>query len=360
MTKNISTAVIIPNYNGLGFMEVCMEALSRQTFRDFYVIIVDNGSTDGSVEYIKGLLGETEEESGQNKEPEGRPNAKGLRVKAILLSENTGFSGAVNAGIKMSLDDGAEFAILLNNDTEAEEDYIRALVECIQKDKRIFSVSPLMIQYHNRELIDDAGDGYNLLGWGFQMGVGHKTGEKAYLREREIFSSCAGAAIYRTEIFKELELSVGEYFDMEHFAYLEDIDIGYRARIRGYRNLYCPKARVFHVGSGTSGSKYNSFKVKLAARNNVWLNYKNMPVLQLIINLPSIAAGIFIKMLFFYKKGFLKDYLKGLSEGIRRAREMRKVKFRLRDLTNYVFIEWLLIENTFIYAKEFLLRKLKN
>ena len=346
MTINKNTAVIIPNYNGLRFMEVCMKALERQSFKDFYVIIVDNGSTDGSAEYIKGLL--TDSASYE------------LTIKAILLFENTGFSGAVNAGIKMAIDDGAEFSILLNNDTEAEPDYIKALVERISEDKRIFSVSPLMIQYHNRELIDDAGDGYNLLGWGFQMGVGHRADEKAYMKGREVFTSCAGAAIYRNDIFKELELSPGEYFDREHFAYLEDIDIGYRARIRGYRNIYCPNARIFHVGSGTSGSKYNPFKVRLAARNNVWLNYKNMPVLQLLINLPGIAVGILIKMLFFYKKGFLKDYLGGLKEGIRRARDMRKVRFRAGNLLNYVLIEWLLIENTFIYAKEFLLRKLKN
>ena len=76
-----------------------------------------------------------------------------------------------------------------------------------------------------------------------------------------------------------------------HFAYLEDIDVGYRARIEGYDNVYCPAAVVYHVGSGTSGSKYNSFKVKLAARNNVYLNYKNMPLLQLFINAVPIAAG---------------------------------------------------------------------
>lgn len=84
-----------------------------------------------------------------------------------------------------------------------------------------------------------------------------------------------------------------------HFAYLEDIDVGYRARIAGYDNVYCPHAVVYHVGSGTSGSKYNSFKVRLAARNNIYLNYKNMPFLQLLVNVLPIGAGMTVKYLFF-------------------------------------------------------------
>ncbi len=91
--------------------------------------------------------------------------------------------------------------------------------------------------------------------------------------------------------------------------------MGYRAKIAGYYNLYCPSAKVFHVGSGTSGSKYNSFKVKLAARNNVYLNYKNMPALQLLVNSLPIAAGIAGKYCFFKKLGFEKDYVDGVFRG---------------------------------------------
>ena len=122
-----------------------------------------------------------------------------------------------------------------------------------------------------------------LLGWAYQRGVGR---DLTHYRRSPVFSACAGAAIHRREVFEEIG-----YFDEMHFAYLEDIDVGYRARIAGYDNIYCPAALVWHVGSGTSGSKYNSFKVKLAARNNVYLNYKNMPCLQLIINAIPIAAG---------------------------------------------------------------------
>ena len=102
--------------------------------------------------------------------------------------------------------------------------------------------------------------------------------------------------MYRRELFAKVGL-----FDELHFAYLEDLDLGYRAKIQGYRNVYCPTAKVYHVGSGTSGSKYNSFKVKLSARNSVYVNYKNMPLPQLILNAPAFGSRIFCKMVFLYE-----------------------------------------------------------
>ena len=176
-----------------------------------------------------------------------------------------------------------------------------------------------------------------------------------YRRSSRVFSACAGAAIYRREVFEEIG-----YFDEMHFAYLEDIDVGYRARIAGYDNIYCPAALVWHVGSGTSGSKYNSFKVKLAARNNVYLNYKNMPCLQLIINAIPIAAGIFVKYSFFRKSGFGKDYLEGLKEGIRTAKKCKKVAYRPERLKNYLAIELELLAGTFLYVYEFAVRQIEK
>ena len=148
---------------------------------------------------------------------------------------------------------------------------------------------------------------YSVLGWAYQRGVGRSS--KGYNREREVFSACAGAAIYRRAVFEQIG-----YFDEMHFAYLEDIDVCYRAKIFGWHNRYCPTAVVYHVGSGTSGSKYNAFKVRLAARNNVYLNYKNMPLFQLLVNFLPITMGIIVKYGFFQKLGFGKEYLDGVKE----------------------------------------------
>ena len=174
-----------------------------------------------------------------------------------------------------------------------------------------------------------------------------------YTEADEIFTACAGAAIYQRSAFSKIG-----YFDENHFAYLEDIDVGYRAKIYGYKNTYCPTALVYHVGSGTSGSKYNSFKVKLSARNNIYLNYKNMPILQLILNFFPLFTGYVVKYAFFIKKGFGKDYKEGIIEGLQTMKAQKKVKFQLRHLTNYIKIELELIIHTFAYVKDWTTRKI--
>mgnify|MGYP000050903429 FL=1 len=198
--------------------------------------------------------------------------------------------------------------------------------------------------------MDDAGDMYSVVGWAFQRGTGQPV--ERYTKSCRVFSACAGAAIYRREVFKKIGL-----FDEMHFAYLEDIDVGYRARIEGYYNEYCPKALVYHIGSATSGSRYNEFKVRLAARNSIYLNYKNMPAVQLVLNFLPLLAGTFVKYLFFVKRGFGKVYLEGLREGLHTFQKCRKVKFKKKNLVNYIIIEGELIRNTFLYAKEFFARR---
>lgn len=323
----MKVTVVIPNYNGKSFLKDCMEALKNQTYKDFSVLVVDNASSDGSLELLRMDYPEAE---------------------VLSLDKNYGFSRAVNEGIAYS---DTQYVLLLNNDTVVDRDFIRSLVECMDKDERIFSANPKMIQMYKPELLDDAGDLYCIAGWAFQRGVGQKS--DGYNKSCRIFSSCAGASIYRREIFDEIGT-----FDEMHFAYLEDIDVGYRARIAGYKNVYCPEAKVFHVGSGTSGSKYNDFKVKLAARNGIYLNYKNMPFLMLAINLLPVLAGVLVKYLFFWKKGFRKAYVEGLKEGVRTCRNCRKVHFRLKNLWSYIKIEAELIVNLFVYIFEFIKRKI--
>ena len=324
MQKKVT--IIIPNYNGLKFMEPCFKALRAQSDQNFELLVVDNGSTDGSVKWLEDH-----------------------QIPSIFLEENTGFSGAVNIGIRESV---TPYVILLNNDTEPQPDYVKEMVKAIQRSPKIFSVSSKMIQLYHKDLMDDAGDMYSVLGWAYQRGVGQKS--SGYNKACRVFSACAGAAIYRREVFDKIG-----GFDEDHFAYLEDIDVGYRAKICGYENWYCPKAVVYHVGSGTSGSKYNSFKVKLAARNNLYLNYKNMPLLQLILNFLPILAGMAVKYMFFRRIGFASDYMEGVKEGLKTLKKTKKVRFQMSRLGNYIRIEGELILGTFLYVWEFMKRKLK-
>nr|WP_319374366.1 glycosyltransferase family 2 protein [uncultured Methanobacterium sp.] len=310
----MNLTVIIPNYNGKPFLKECFESLNNQNY-PFEVIVIDNASLDGSVDYIK----------------ENYP-------EFILIEnhENLGFAGAVNQGIKAS---SSEYIFLLNNDVQLEGETISNLLKCIKKDENIFAVSSKMIQYHDPTKMDDAGDEYALMGWTRRVGYG-KSPDK-YIMEREIFSACAGAAIYRRRILEEIG-----YFDENFFAYMEDVDISYRAKINGYKCLYCPKAVVYHIGSGTSGSKYNEFKIKLAARNNVYVPYKNMPWPQLMFNSVFLIIGFFIKYLFFLRQGHSNVYLEGLKESFGSLGNIEKVKYTNKNFKNYLKIEWMLIKNT--------------
>lgn len=311
-------SIVIPNYNGLKYIKGCMESLYRQSFQSFDIIIVDNASQDGSCEFIA----------------ENYP-----KEKLISLKQNYGFSKAVNEGIKTS---NSQYVVLLNNDTEVDKFWLENLVNCIEKDEKIFSICSKMIRYSERNKIDDAGDEYNILGWAYKRGDGVSINK--YDSDCEVFSSCAGAAIYRKAMFNEIG-----YFDESFFAYMEDVDISYRANICGYKNMYCSSAKVYHIGSATSGSKYNPFKIKLAARNNLYVVFKNMPLLQLLINLPFIILGHIIKFIFFAEKGYMQDYMNGLKEGMKSIKKISKVKYRNKNVINYIIIEWKMIINTFKY-----------
>ena len=305
------TTVVIPNYNGIKYIDGCLRSLYKGSVHP-EIILVDNGSTDGSLSLVK---------------------EKYPLVKVIEFTENTGFSKAVNAGIRMAR---TEYVLLLNNDTVSGQEMMACLEKAMDDDPGIFSAGAKMISLHDRNKLDGAGDFYCALGWAYARGKDKPV--DSYDKEGRIFSACAGAAIYRRGLFDKIG-----YFDENHFAYLEDIDIGYRANIYGFPNKYAPEAEVFHAGSAVSGSRHNEFKVKLSARNSIYLIYKNMPFLQIIINFPLLLAGYLIKFLFFSLKGMGGAYGKGLLEGIKLSvsgeGRKNKVKFRIQNIKNYLWIQ---------------------
>lgn len=301
-------SVVIPNYNGIRFLKDCMESLLLQDTDDFEIIIVDNGSNDESVKFLK----------------ENYPD-----VRIIKLNKNYGFCKAVNEGIKASK---LKYVMLLNNDMTFDKSMVREMIQFMESKKNAFSCQAKMLQMLNPDKTDDAGDYYCALGWAFARGK-DKASSK-YNTSCKIFASCGGAAIYRREYLNKTGL-----FDEEHFAYLEDIDLGYRARILGYDNYYNPKALVYHYGSGVSGSRHNEFKVLLASRNALYMAFKNMPFIQLIINLPFLFAGHIIKIIFFARKGLCMAYIKGIADGIKLCRRDKKFPFKFKNLPNYIRIQ---------------------
>lgn len=315
----MKTTIIIPNYNGIEYLENCLLFLQNCEPDNFHIIVVDNGSTDGCVELLKEKLS---------------------NVETIFLPENIGFAPAVNRGLELVK---TPYVLLLNNDVTVEKDFVLRMEEALDVHKNCFSVSAKMLQMHKPELLDGAGDLYCALGWAFALGKG-KTAADHYTKPAKIFSSCGGAAIYRMDMLREIG-----FFDENHFAYLEDVDLGWRARIAGYENRYEPSAVVYHAGSGFSGSRYNEFKINLSSRNSVYLILKNMPLLQIIINLPFLLLGFLVKIAFFIKKGHGKTYCKGLLNGFKlyfsTDGRSHKVPFKPSNLKNYILIELELLWN---------------
>ena len=321
------TTVIIPNYNGMKYIKNCIDSLLIQTLPSD-IIIVDNASTDGSIKYLK-----------DNYDGELTcSNGTKIHSTVLCLDSNTGFSNAVNKGIELA---GSEYVFLLNNDTVCRKDCIEKLENAMNHKKKAFSVQALMVSLNNPNIVDDSGDYYSAIGWAFTDGKDKPA--EGFSKRKAITSSCAGAAIYRKSVFNKIG-----GFDVAHFCYLEDVDVGIRAKVFGYVNLLEPEAVVLHAGSATSGSRYNEFKQKLTAGNNIYLIYKNFPALMVILNLPLIILGIIIKAAFFAKKGLGKAYFEGLSQGFGKIIKNRdkKVRFKADNLKNYLTLQIELWINT--------------
>ena len=280
--------VVIPNYNGMQYLGACLDSILAGSLIP-RIIVVDNASKDGSRELVE----------------EQYP-----MVTMLKLEVNTGFCHAVNAGIHITQ---TPYVMLLNNDTRVEPDCMERLLFAMENGRRLFSVQALMLSMRDPEVVDDAGDLYSALGWGFARAKGKPRSAVQKRRVRRpvhIFAACAGAALYRMDI---LTLIGG--FDERHFCYLEDIDIGWRAQIAGYGNRMAPDAVVYHAGSATTGSRYNAFKEIMTAGNNAYLLYKNMPFVQYWLNSPLWALGRLIKTIYFDRMGLGDAYAQGLDRG---------------------------------------------
>ncbi len=318
----MKATVVIPNLNGAGWLKDSIESVWAQTMQDFELIVIDNASTDESLEIARSYV--------------GRSN-----YTLIENDRNTGFSYAVNQGIRIAK---GEFVALFNNDAFAEPDWLENLIKTAQSDPKIFAVSSLMIRHFERELADDAGDYVTLLGFACKRGDGLKASR--YTKPCRVFSACGGAALYRKSILDEIGL-----FDENFFAYYEDVDISWRANSFGYKNVFCPTAKCYHICSATTGAvRYNPFKSIQSGRNSILLPYKNMPLLMFLLNLLPLALGYLLKALMFRLRGFGPAYGQGFREALKVIPKLQKPKFKFKNIPYYVLIQFWLIVDTFRYA----------
>ncbi len=237
-------SVVIPNWNGIQHLPVCLDALRAQTYPHLKVILVDNGSTDGS----QALVAEEYPE-----------------VRLLALERNLGLTGGNNAGFGAAR---GEILVSLNNDTEADPRFVEALVAALEAHPEAGMAAAKMLLFDRRDVIHSAGDGYGLDGIPFNRGVWQQD-EGQFDEPGWIFGGCGGAVAYRRAMLDEIG-----YFDESFFMYCEDVDLNWRAQLAGWRCWYTPQAVVYHKLSATGGGPLASY---YTGRNTLWVIAKDYP-----------------------------------------------------------------------------------
>lgn len=255
-------AVIIPTYNGLDLLTACLDALRGQTYRDFAILVVDDGSSDGTAEALA----------------RDYPEARVLRRE-----RNGGLAAACNAGIAAA---DAELICLLNNDTEAEPGWLAALVGALDAAPWAGSAASKLLLFDRRDTLHSAGDGFAVTGMPVNRGVWRRD-HGQYDRTTEIFGPCAGAALYRRAALDAVADGTGRPFDEDLFMYCEDVDLNWRLQLAGYRAVFAPGARVYHHLSATGGGPFASYWV---GRNLLLILAKDVPLPLLLRHAPRIVA----------------------------------------------------------------------
>lgn len=266
-------SVVIVNWNGAAYLGPCLEALVRQERKADEVILVDNGSTDGSPEFVERQF---------------------PWVHLVRSERNLGFAAGCNSGVKVA---NGDYVVTLNSDTKVEPQWLARLVEPAEADPALGMCASLMLFMDRPNVINSAGIAVDVLGvaWDRLGGRPLEEGREAV----EVFGPCAGAALYRRSMWDQLG-----GFDEDFFMYLEDVDLAWRARARGWRCRFVPEARVLHAHSA-SAVEGSAFKDFYKARNRVWVIAKNYPAPQVWWWLPAILGYDLMAVGYSLARGFL-------------------------------------------------------
>ena len=257
-------SIIIPSWNSAKTLPRCLQSLTKQSFREFEVWIVDNGTTDFNAEKIQNEW-------------------TSLSIQIISLKENTGFAAASNLGSQQAT---GEWLAFLNADAFPYPDWLEQFMLSSQKYPQAAAFCSFITQFHHSDLVDGTGDVYNINGTAWKRGYGYPT-YLAPAKPERVFSANAAAAFYRRDVF----LEIGG-FDEDFFSYFEDVDLGFRLNLYGHQCYFLPALRVEHVGSSSTGIE-SDFAVYYSHRNLEWTFIKNMPGILFFIYLPLHILGTF-------------------------------------------------------------------
>jgi GT2 family glycosyltransferase len=294
--------VVIPNWNGEHLLWTCLTSLREQSFEDFETVLVDNGSTDSSLDLVRDDFSD---------------------VRVVSLQENRGFAAAANAGIEASETD---LIVLLNNDTETEPGWLAALVRTADDHRETGLFASKLVDFHDRRFLDGAGDALRLSGLPYRLGHGEKDCGQ-FEKPGYVFGACAAAALYRRALLEEIGL-----FDEDFVSYCEDGDLSFRAQLAGYRCLYVPDAVVYHMGGASTGGKRSATATRLGTRNSVSLLVKNLPLSVTPHVLPFFVLGQVSRAATAAATGAGRPHLEGLAEAwkqlTRTLKKRRKIQNR--------------------------------
>jgi len=300
-----TVSVVIPTWNGRTLLDVALASIERQSLAPLEVIVVDNGSTDGTVAWLA---------------------ERWPAVTVVALGSNEGFAAASNRGISRAR---GEIVALINNDVELDPEFLRELVRGLEAAPGAASAAAKMLRFEDRGVIDATGDTLRWSGIALQRGQG-EADRGQYDAPGRVFSACAGAAAYRRAAFDEVGL-----FDEAFFAYLEDVDWGFRAQLAGRGCVYVPSAIAYHVGGASTRreGKPDPFFYGLPRRNNVWMVLKNYPAGALALYAPLLVVNHLGLVYVAVRDGMarahfaaLRTALRGLPRVLRQRREIQRAR----------------------------------
>lgn len=306
-------AIVVLNWNGIADTLDCLNSLQKQSYKNFTIVVIDNGSTDDSPE----LLAKYQKNHTEN-------------VEVIYNPENFGFTGGVDTGIEWALNNGCDYVALFNNDSIADIDWLKNLVNSAETKE--VGISTGLLLHSDGKTIDSTGDWYSIWGLPFPRNRNDKTSKAP--KSEFVFSASGGASLYKTEMLRDIGL-----FDEDFFAYYEDVDVSFRAQLAGWKVAYTPKAVAYHKQGATS---------KKMPGLAVYQTFKNLPLL-FIKNVPRgllIPIGIrfyFAYILMFFNaivkgngKLAVKGAVKGFILGFKKLGERRLIQKNKRVTTKYI------------------------
>ncbi len=274
--KKIIASIIIPTWNGKQFLPECLNSIKPQTFKSFEVIIVDNGSEDGTERFILD---------------------KYKWVKIIRLDKNYGFAYAINRGVRSSK---GKYLVFLNNDTSVKKDWLNNLVLMAEKNPKIASINSKVLNYFNQKKIDGLGIQINEVGQANSVGW-NETDNGQFNKPFYIFGATGGASLFNKSIFEKVGM-----FDENYFMYSEEVDWAYRAQFMGYKSMFCPDAVVFHRHKSSSKRKPQNLEY-WQFKNMSQTIIKDMPTAVLLKNWRwlKILLVHFNTIIYQLKNGFI-------------------------------------------------------